>query len=722
MITKITMNQVASYKSPATLATDKKVNLVYGLNGTGKSTLSNFLYDRNNPKFANCSTEGLVDENVLVYNRQFINDYFYEPDSLKGIFTLSKENKVAEEKVKNAEKEIAKLDIDRDAKISANEAFKSDLLKRKQEAEGKTWEIKTKYTGGDRVLEFCLERLKGQKDKLFDHISSLAKPAKEPEYTTEQLKKEAEALQGSTAQKYSVLPIIGSSFQSVETHSALQKVIIGNETSTVAELIKRLGNSDWVKEGLEYLPEEIQEEGELCPFCQTKTITKTVKENIQNYFDKTYEDDISALKELYDKYEQFITDLFQEEDYLSNPFLKEEENVFEKHLAAVRTILNQNKTKIADKIKTPSQKVVLDDSSNAVQTFNSFIENINKSITQHNAKIDNIDDSTADIKRRFWELMRWDYDQTISAYTKFSVDTKKKQSEIAGTIAEINEKMDLQRKVVAEHQKETINISEAIAKINNGLIELGIDSFHIVKHSENHYKIARDKESGETFHTLSEGERMIISFLYFVEMCNGKQSAAETNQNKVVVIDDPISSLSHIYVFNIGQLIKRHFTNPASKFQQVFVLTHCLYFFYELTLLNEEKRHEHQALFRITKNETGSQIQTMKYQEVQNDYQSYWHVIKDDKQSPALIANCMRNIMEYFFSFIEKLEFGSVFQKASLKADKYQAFYRFMNRESHSIGQNIFDIKEFDYQDFKDAFKLVFEESGYSEHYKRMMK
>ena len=80
MISKITMNQVASYKSTATLETDKKVNLIYGLNGTGKSTLSDYLYDRTNPIFSQCSLEGLSDEKILVYNRKFINDYFYEPE------------------------------------------------------------------------------------------------------------------------------------------------------------------------------------------------------------------------------------------------------------------------------------------------------------------------------------------------------------------------------------------------------------------------------------------------------------------------------------------------------------------------------------------------------------------------------------------------------------------------------------------------------------------
>ena len=112
----------------------------------------------------------------------------------------------------------------------------------------------------------------------------------------------------------------------------------------------------------------------------------------------------------------------------------------------------------------------------------------------------------------------------------------------------------------------------------------------------------------------------------------------------------------------------------------------------------------------------------MHYQEIQNDYQAYWSIIKDNEQPPALIANCMRNIIEYFFTFVEKYELSNVFQRPSLKDNRFQAFYRYINRESHSLGQNIFDFKEFNYDDFKEAFRLVFVEAGYEAHYKKMMK
>lgn len=108
--------------------------------------------------------------------------------------------------------------------------------------------------------------------------------------------------------------------------------------------------------------------------------------------------------------------------------------------------------------------------------------------------------------------------------------------------------------------------------------------------------------------------------------------------------------------------------------------------------------------------------------DMKKDIRTYWQIVKDRAQAPALIANCMRNIIEYFFNFVEKLDFPQVFQKPELQDIRFLAFNRYMNRESHSKGQNIFDIKEFDYDSFRDAFKLVFEIEGYPEHYQKMMK
>lgn len=101
MITKLTISNVASYKQGSSILTDKKHNLFYGLNGTGKSTISNYLYDINNPLYSSCSIDGLeTGDKILVYNAQFVRDNFYETNDIPGIFTLNKENKKAQQTIK----------------------------------------------------------------------------------------------------------------------------------------------------------------------------------------------------------------------------------------------------------------------------------------------------------------------------------------------------------------------------------------------------------------------------------------------------------------------------------------------------------------------------------------------------------------------------------------------------------------------------------------------
>ena len=81
MISEIVLNGVASYRKEAVLETDKRINLLYGLNGTGKSTFSEFLYNQADPRFLQCRIEGLEEnDTLLVYNQKFVQDTFYEPE------------------------------------------------------------------------------------------------------------------------------------------------------------------------------------------------------------------------------------------------------------------------------------------------------------------------------------------------------------------------------------------------------------------------------------------------------------------------------------------------------------------------------------------------------------------------------------------------------------------------------------------------------------------
>ena len=721
MISKIVLNGVASYKKEAVLDTDKKVNLLYGLNGTGKSTFSEFLYDRKGARFSQCSIEGLGEnDTVLVYSQKFVQDIFYEPEGIHGIFTLSKGNANAQKVIDIASAEVKKL-TEQKRKIEEEKTKNEQkYLGEIEEYKKQVWKIKTEYTGGDRVLEFCLDGLKGNKDTLFKHIISLEKPEGELDYSVDDLKKAAQQLQGE-AQSRQLLSKVLINVGDIEQSELLSKVIVGNKNSSVASLIETLGNSDWVNTGIKYV--HIDGEKGVCPFCQQKTITQNFLEQINAYFDESYNRDKSQIEQMISRYDAEIkkaTDFFNA--IKDDSFLEKNKAEIESLSANLISVSEHNLNTLREKAKTPSIQVSLQPINEIIESINSIIGNANNEITLYNQRIADKKGFKSKIKGNFWRLMRKEYNSVIELYAAnkkvYEQSVENVQKELQTKTSEINTNTAL----IEENRKKTVNIDEAVENIKNGLIDIGITDFTIEKYSEEEalYRLKREDLDEDVFKTLSEGEKMVISFLYFIELCKGESTAEKASNNKIVVIDDPISSLSHIYVFNIGRLIHNEFLR-TKKYDQLFILTHSLYFFYELTNTNHEDRKKTQKLFRICKNIESSYFENMKYEDIQNDYQAYWHIIKDEKQAPALIANCMRNVMEYFFNFVEKQDFAQVFQRPELQENRYMAFNRYMNRESHSKGQNIFDIKEFNYDSFREAFKKVFETEGYIDHYNKMM-
>ena len=722
MIQKIIMNNVASYKQETILETDKRVNLIYGLNGTGKSTFSNYLYNPSSGDYKDCKIEGLENDNeILVYNQSFIRESFYESEKIKGIFTLSQENKQAKLAVDNAEKEMERIK----ASVLKQRQVLVDYAKEKDKKvnliKEKVWQIKTNYTGGDRVLEYCLENLRGNKNKLFDYIIKISKPQDCPVKTIDEIKTDVQALSGSV-EKIPLLRTLEFNGQVIEEKEIFSKEIVGNKNSSVGKFIEELGNSDWVKQGITYTTVE-DDRVTLCPFCQSKTMTEELISDIRSYFDISYENDLKEIAEYERKYvgcQESLKIYTIGDNLITEKYKKDFDLQYEK----MQNIVKNNLSKISDKLKFPSSKVELISTNGVLSEINAIITKINIEIAEYNKKIENKEVVLNKLKSEFWLIMRWNYDTDISEYFKDTKEIDDKVNKVDLEIKQLEDKFGVQEKIISEQQKNTINIEEAIININNGLIDLGIEDFRIEKYLSQDalYQIVRNNTETKVFQTLSEGEKMVISFLYFIELCKGRNIEKSGDVKKIIVIDDPISSLSHIFVFNIGRMIHQEFLR-SKKHEQIFILTHSLYFFYELVCMKKEDRNEQQKLFRLGKGNNGSVLCIMKYEEIQNDYQSYWSIVKDKEQPAALIANCMRNIIEYFFNFVEKKDLNNVFQKNVLKDNnRYQAFNRYVNRESHSLGQNILDYKEFNYDDFREAFRLVFKEAGYEEHYKRMIK
>ena len=623
MINKIVMKNVASYKKETSLETDKAVNLIYGLNGTGKSTLSGFLYNTKNSQYNDCKIEGLRStDRVLVYNQQFITDNFYETENISGIFTLSKENKDASQAIDDARKNLMRLSEEKTKITNEKAAFESKYQKQIQDFQKEVWKIKTEYSGGDRVLEYCLEKMKGNKETLFRYLLEIPLPDEKIEYTVEDLKQEVNELQENGEKENNISEVkFGVGY--IEESSLLSKIIVGNKNSSVSGLIELLGNSKWVDEGIQY----VHMDGEVadCPFCQQKTVSRVFYDKLQDYFDESYKRDKTEIERFLHEYEELINrGLSYIEEIKERRFIKKREKELEACVANIEKMFAENMGKLRDKFQNPSGVISLQSIFEYEAQINEIINSANAEIKVFNDKMENIKGTLEAIKKRFWVLMRCEYASIVELYIKAEKNNKEELEKYQKALEKNQKDNMVQQNIITDNQKRTVNIDEAVTNIKNGLVDIGITDFTIEKYSDDEalYHLKREGVGGNVFKTLSEGEKMVISFLYFIEMCKGETKTNSALSNKIIVIDDPISSLSHIYVFNVGRLIHNEFLR-TSKYDQIFVLTHSLYFFYELTNTNHKQREETQKLFRICKNTEGSYFEKMKYEEIQNDYQAY---------------------------------------------------------------------------------------------------
>lgn len=549
MINKITISGVASYKNEATLETDKNINLIYGINGSGKSTFSEYLRKRTDAEYTECSIEPVInddEEEIFVYNENYVEEVFYNSDYQRGVFSLSKENVDAHKKIDSANTILQKLYIEnqklKDEKKTEELAYKStksryiDLI----------WKIKTLYTGGDRVLDFCFTGLKGSKETLFHHVISVKLLPNAPTEDIDQIKKEIIQLNQYKGTVIPKIPEFNFIAQSIENQHLFEEVITGNPNSRVAKLIDKLHNSDWVKAGLEL------DSPEICPFCQRPYGNDNIISELKSYFNKDYENALDEIKIMRDRYKRAfeqlpVIDIFSQIDFLSD--LKKDYN---NTCTLLKNTIESNIRKIDEKYKNPSVIIKLDSTVEYLNKINEIINSANEAIDIFNKKILSVDIEIEELKQRFWSKIRYDYNQSIIEFNNQTKDFDKKTNKINEQVKSLTSQIEKQRKIIATEQNNIINIDASISHINGMLVDMGITDFKIDKYGEDGlYRIIRGDDDTPVFKTLSEGERTIISILYFLEACQGVLNKELSPKKRIIVIDDPISSLSNLYIFNM---------------------------------------------------------------------------------------------------------------------------------------------------------------------------
>lgn len=716
MIEKILLRNVSSYSpdSAVSIAPLKRVSLFYGHNGTGKTTISNFLQAPAEACYSVCGVEPVkVGREVLVYNCAFMEKNFHEAASQPGVFTLNEGNIEAEAALAAAETAIAELTIAHDSEMEKGVNCKKAQEQAHQALLDNVWKPKRDFD--NTALAYCFRSL-NTKERLLDAVRRVQ--LVETTDTAQGLLSEAAELNEASDQE---LPGIASiTFQAgkLETDPIMQEVITGSGDSYLSAFIQQLGNSDWVKQALRYEVEAKKQ----CPLCQ-QPLPQDFYAEIRKVFDKTYEQRLGLLQQLESRYrdaaDQFLRRCEAPEYQLQAIKLR---------ITRLHAVFQKNLQSLATKLASPSLTVTLESTATLVAELNSEIAAEQLKIDVINARIKNKKQHEEDVKRRFWSWYRASCEAAFVAFEKVDKQQGRQRQAAKDEVQSLRDRIQAQRDIIAQSRAAITNIDQSVESINNWLRVLGLKGFALIKEEGlvPQYRLERPGQTEGVFRTLSEGEKTLISFLYFLEVCNGELDTASgrLKRDRVIVIDDPISSLSHNYVYDIASLIRRQVLIPRDRFKQVIILTHNLFFFHEMVKLLKDDGEKSLAMFRITKSEYSSVV-AMEEREIQNDYQAFWQTIKDALQgrtSPNVIPNMMRNILEYYFSFVHQTHsLRQALTDLSEENPEYRALYRYINRESHADSVNLTDFGEIDPAIFVARFKDVFIRTNFESHFDKMM-
>ncbi|KFC19190.1 AAA family ATPase [Chryseobacterium sp. FH1] len=747
MITKLQLNNVATYKDLVEINDLKKVNFFFGNNGCGKSTIARLFYNYSQNEvplypFNNSSIDGFNkdEEEILVFDYDFIQNNFYLNPELSGIFSLDEKN---EEIDKIIEAEYQNV-TNTEKSISEKKDEKQKLTNLKNQANKNILEDCWIYNKQFEE-DFNKINLGKRKEPFYEKLNEINQTeysSKKLNYITEKYKKyyleELNKIENNISFK---------NFNTIldfekEFNNALEEIIIGSNDVPIAFIINQLNNSSWVKQGINFLDKnkEVQD----CPFCQQKTIDKNLLNQFEKYFDTTREEKIKNIQELYYSYTDILSSFESNlEALIEKDLVKFDVLKIQKQLS---DILTKNEKEVQTKIENPNEKKKLE----SLESLKIEIEKVNEIIRIHNEDVDNIKLNQQELTDEIWKYISHQVKDKINSF-KINNDSNSKQIKKLDTEIKVFEdaKIDSNSKI-KEWQSQTVNTQKAVDNINDLLLKNNFTGFKIEKNeSENnitkYYILREDETSGNhVFKTLSEGEKNFIAFLYFYQLCLGTNDTENSTKKKIIVIDDPVSSMDSQVLFFVSTLIRKLIAPKGGvgggkifkneNLEQAFILTHNSYFFKEVSFY-QRLIYKDEVLFKkVSKRNNKTLIEDIGYSNI-NDYGLLWREVKlenSDKITISLLNN-MRRIIESYSNFMGYISGSNLWNLLSTldldeESTEYLVCVSFLsniNDESHKVAINdemyYNRLCDESRQIAMDSLKLFFEKLNASSHYEMMM-
>lgn len=576
-----------SYQSPSDGSLDfKKFNLIYGFNGSGKTTVSRIfqslgtkVYSQNleprggfeilyndSSKISSQNLSSLQHSQIKVFNADFVwTNLKWGQNQTEPLYYIGQTQAYNKTRLEQCKSLLERRYIPKQKELNASlDKTEKELKKHNKES--------AQFIKNNVYIETPFTAI-----HLEQHYNEIKESGKQtlPNDVLEQLGELRKEVDPKRKIEYLAIPedlnlktLIDSAYK-LCTARIIQ--------DSVEELTKHSEMSNWVARGKAYHEEQNLE---TCLLCGN-ILTKARAEALNAHFDDKYHRLINETQSLIERFEeiQFITekaagDLPDSSSFykdLAPNYLKSEE-CFKKVCSQLKSISLKCVDRLRTKINSELNNILelgldLADTPEKIEAhYKDCLKNICEVINEHNSRTDTHAQSRETAKRRLCLHFASEYFDTYREHIA------KKESLAKGLVL-VAKKINFYESRSRVFSEKVSSKGPAVNIINDYLYQYFGHRELQLKLTADGYMICRNGTKTET--PLSEGEKTALSFCYFITTL---EEHGQKIHDHVIVIDDPISSLDIGAIHSAVGFIKQ----KLFQSKQLFVLTHNLYFMKEI--------------------------------------------------------------------------------------------------------------------------------------------
>lgn len=707
------------------------LNLLYGRNGSGKSTIAKAIrcakgetLDGYNSSF-NVEVNESVKENIFVFDEDFVNHNVRIEESELGSIAMLGAQVDIDIQIKGKEKIIKELQNkynQLNEKINYLEnkhnnespehifnSIKNNLIKDKGRAE-----INRKLKGNrtnSRITFDSLEQLYGIS---IDTSLNLTQLIKEFDATFSRFKKIKDGQE--IYDRISVDDINWSvnDLQKLLTKE-LQKPTLSKRDREVIRVVQSI-NPRYLTETKQIFSNP---KVKLCPLC------------LQEVKDDYRVDLLNKVREYFNKETEFYRDqcgkvIKSLETWNPTDIQESIKKILNKtDLAEYKSIILELKKSLSDLSRTFQKKLnnIYDQSPDftwsnlqeGIEKYHNLIESINSKIENYNTDLrekDKIKDHLIELNR---EIAAFENKSLLKEFHLKKIELKNKKEEFQKIIDSIDDANKERSRLISEKSQ----VGIALNLINSYLSYIFFDRQHMcLKVDNNKYKILINNEEVKP-NLISTGERNALALSYFfAKTFENKEEHNKYNDEMLIVLDDPVSSFDKNNKLGITSFLRWQISEiyKGNENSKILIMSHDLQVVFDIDkIFKEIRKNKRDSIIMELNDLTVSVIDIEKggneYKKLITDVFSFAN--SENEDGLQTIGNEMRKMLEAYSTLVYNEGFMQfLHQDETLERvpDEKKTFYKnlmtrlVLNSDSHTK-EMTYDLDSFEKMFSKEEVK-----------------